>query len=316
MFTGISDFLKGKMSVKNALNTILDAFTSGIIDSFVNGLVGAITEKNGVFTKLLGGIGESLFTFGQELVGGATEEQISWGEQALREAAIAMTQLTNTLTLNPLFTNPAVDKGTTELTDTLQKSQEEIAWSTTESGRLITGAVNVVASNVSGGFGSVLRFLPMLLQSLTAGKMMSGGGGLLGSLLKKGFSLAASYFTGSPVPLAQFDPVAGVKLGGVFDHSGMLRLAKGGVISAPTFFNHGGGTGLMGEAGPEAVMPLTRDSLGRLGVRSSEQRPSQVFNINITGDVSRQTRAEIQRMIPEIAGGVNMHNAESGVRSR
>lgn len=39
-----------------------------------------------------------------------------------------------------------------------------------------------------------------------------------------------------------------------------------------------------------------------------------VFNINITGDVSRQTRAEIQRMIPNIATGVGMYNRELGTR--
>lgn len=46
---------------------------------------------------------------------------------------------------------------------------------------------------------------------------------------------------------------------------------------------------------------------------SSTNKPTnQVFNINITGDVSRQTRAEIQRMIPNIATGVNSYNREKG----
>jgi tape measure domain-containing protein len=48
--------------------------------------------------------------------------------------------------------------------------------------------------------------------------------------------------------------------------------------------------------------------------RMDEQKSQQVFNINITGDVSRQTRSEIQKMIPQIATGVNMHNAEKGRR--
>jgi len=37
------------------------------------------------------------------------------------------------------------------------------------------------------------------------------------------------------------------------------------VVSTPTYFN----MGLMGEAGPEAIMPLTRTSDGKLGVRAS-----------------------------------------------
>lgn len=40
----------------------------------------------------------------------------------------------------------------------------------------------------------------------------------------------------------------------------------------------------------------------------------QVFNINVTGDISRQTRSEIQKMIPSIATGVNAHNSEKGIK--
>ena len=46
----------------------------------------------------------------------------------------------------------------------------------------------------------------------------------------------------------------------------------------------------------------------------SKGSTSAVFNLNITGDVSSQTRNEIQRMIPQIAYGVNSHNRESGRR--
>jgi hypothetical protein len=40
----------------------------------------------------------------------------------------------------------------------------------------------------------------------------------------------------------------------------------------------------------------------------------QTFNINVSGDVSRQTRSEIVKMLPEIAGGVNMVNRENNRR--
>ncbi|NEW96434.1 phage tail tape measure protein [Rhodopseudomonas sp. BR0G17] len=46
--------------------------------------------------------------------------------------------------------------------------------------------------------------------------------------------------------------------------------AAGGVIGTPTYFPMlGGGVGLAGEAGPEAILPLTRGADGRLGVASS-----------------------------------------------
>lgn len=40
----------------------------------------------------------------------------------------------------------------------------------------------------------------------------------------------------------------------------------------------------------------------------------QTFNINVTGDVSRLTRSEIVKMMPEIAAGTNMLNKENGSR--
>ena len=46
--------------------------------------------------------------------------------------------------------------------------------------------------------------------------------------------------------------------------------AAGGVIGTPTYFPLStGGLGLAGEAGPEAILPLTRGADGRLGVASS-----------------------------------------------
>ncbi|ADO42305.1 phage tail tape measure protein [Ketogulonicigenium vulgare] len=54
--------------------------------------------------------------------------------------------------------------------------------------------------------------------------------------------------------------------GGTFTQGRVMPFAKGGVVTAPTTFPMRGGTGLMGEAGPEAIMPLTRGADGRLGV--------------------------------------------------
>ena len=55
--------------------------------------------------------------------------------------------------------------------------------------------------------------------------------------------------------------------GNVFDSAG-LHAHINTVVSSPTLFRfaNGGAMGLMGEAGPEAIMPLRRDSQGRLGV--------------------------------------------------
>jgi plasmid maintenance system antidote protein VapI len=57
-------------------------------------------------------------------------------------------------------------------------------------------------------------------------------------------------------------------MGNVFSGGRVVPFADGGVVSGPTLFPMANGTGLMGEAGPEAILPLKRIN-GRLGVEAS-----------------------------------------------
>jgi len=57
--------------------------------------------------------------------------------------------------------------------------------------------------------------------------------------------------------------------GGVFAQNGIQKFARGGIVDKPTLFPFAKGTGLMGEAGPEAIMPLRRGRDGRLGVEAA-----------------------------------------------
>ena len=83
--------------------------------------------------------------------------------------------------------------------------------------------------------------------------------------------------------------------GGAFVQGRVTPFARGGVVSAPTTFPMRAGTGLMGEAGPEAIMPLSRGADGRLGVRAEAGRAPQV-TINVTTpDVEgfRRSRSQV-----------------------
>ena len=83
--------------------------------------------------------------------------------------------------------------------------------------------------------------------------------------------------------------------GGAFVGGRVTPFAKGGVVSAPTAFPMRGGAGLMGELGPEAIMPLARGADGRLGVRADAPRPVSV-TINVsTPDVEgfRRSRSQV-----------------------
>lgn len=57
--------------------------------------------------------------------------------------------------------------------------------------------------------------------------------------------------------------------GANFVQGRVMPFASGGVVTRPTRFPMRGGLGLMGEAGPEAIMPLARGADGKLGVRSA-----------------------------------------------
>lgn len=83
--------------------------------------------------------------------------------------------------------------------------------------------------------------------------------------------------------------------GGAFTQGKVMPFARGGVVSNPTNFPMRGGTGLMGEAGPEAIMPLARGADGRLGVATSgNARPvTVVMNIS-TPDVQNFQRSQSQ----------------------
>ena len=57
--------------------------------------------------------------------------------------------------------------------------------------------------------------------------------------------------------------------GNAFGANGIIPFAKGGIVNSPTLFPFAKGVGLMGEAGPEAIMPLSRGPGGKLGVMAS-----------------------------------------------
>ncbi|MDM9205981.1 phage tail tape measure protein [Escherichia coli] len=85
------------------------------------------------------------------------------------------------------------------------------------------------------------------LKSLS--KSMSGAGGWLGTV--------GDWLSGA---------VANAK-GGVYT-SANLSAYSNTIVDTPTYFAFAKGAGLMGEAGPEAIMPLTRAADGSLGVRA------------------------------------------------
>ncbi|MBD8065331.1 phage tail tape measure protein [Devosia sp. PTR5] len=79
---------------------------------------------------------------------------------------------------------------------------------------------------------------------------------------------------------------------------GVTPFAKGGVIATPSYFPLGRGTGLAGEAGPEAIMPLQRGADGRLGVAGGGRAVNVTFNVTASDARSfAASEAEVSAML-------------------
>ncbi|MGB0440316.1 MAG: phage tail tape measure protein, partial [Paracoccaceae bacterium] len=83
--------------------------------------------------------------------------------------------------------------------------------------------------------------------------------------------------------------------GAAFSQGRVMPFAQGGVVSSATQFPMRGGMGVMGEAGPEAIMPLTRGPDGKLGVRGGGGGAPATVVMNIsTPDVQGFQRSQSQ----------------------
>lgn len=143
------------------------------------------------------------------------------------------------------------------------------------------------------------RLIDMAAQNLWQAAFPSGMGG--------GFSLG-NLFGGSGSPTGGLYPTASAAAvrmakGGAFP-AGNLSAFSNSVVTRPTFFpiNDGpirafaNGAGLMGEAGPEAIMPLRRGPDGRLGVAASGGDTS--VQVILNNAPAGTTATSVQRRTP------------------
>lgn len=159
------------------------------------------------------------------------------------------------------------------------------------------------------------KFMPGLLGGQGGGG--GGGAGLLGALFGGGRDAGSGEAMGSIFDLftkgfakggAFAGGVEAFAKGGVFDPSAKARaqaFATGGIVSKPSYFGMSGGRlGLMGEAGPEAIMPLRRMAGGRLGIEAQipttaathggDTNLSVVQNVVVQGVPNRQTLSQLE----------------------
>jgi lambda family phage tail tape measure protein len=136
--------------------------------------------------------------------------------------------------------------------------------------------------------GSIQRILAQkmaetLLSSFITPALSNIGSGFMG--------LFSSSISGATAATMGTGIIRQAANGGVFSGPG-ISAYSGSVVSKPTIFPFAKGTGLMGEAGPEAILPLTRNSKGKLGVSadSTGQSGSNVYNIAVTVQSSKDEK--------------------------
>ncbi len=155
-------------------------------------------------------------------------------------------------------------------------------------GNTLDGLVDNMADALSGNkadwaswANSVLNELQkVLLRAIMVNMLKSAGDsgwfGSLGGMF--GSSVAGAASAGGATPSGAYTGAASqlkFAKGGVMDSPDLSRF-RNGVVNSPTMFAFAKGAGLMGEAGPEAIMPLTRTADGNLGVRMVDDTVSSV----------------------------------------
>jgi TP901 family phage tail tape measure protein len=110
--------------------------------------------------------------------------------------------------------------------------------------------------------------------------------------------------------------------GAAFQAGGVTAFASGGVVNSPTMFPMRGGVGLMGEAGAEAIMPLTRTSNGDLGVKAVGGGSTVIapqITINVSGgtreqndDAGRKVSAAVKQAIDDSVISVILREKRPG----
>jgi len=135
--------------------------------------------------------------------------------------------------------------------------------------KLVASVASTVENELNSAFASVLKGTADLGDAL-----LSFASNVLAKVAQ---DLFAQQFAG---PIADGIKAIFSANGNVFDQSGVTAFAKGGVVGGPTIFPFANGIGLMGEAGPEAIMPLSRGADGKLGVAAANGNSAPKVTIN------------------------------------
>jgi len=271
------------VDLQNARNALLGAVSTAVKDVVLNESIIAATDAMRAMkeemNELLDKVNQAKFaseTLGRGIAGGITDSiSVFTGFNTMTERRNLQAQIDQFQELK---------RGAKGNKDAVQEYKQKIAEARSEMDKLKdTGTqVQSVLANMLKGigeafvemaqkiiaqqvtmiiFGTILKAL-----GIAAGASGGGGGG------KPGIDVSPS---GQIAPLRIPGDIQAAN-GAYFDN-GIAAFANGGmftnsIVSSPTLFQFADGgvtrTGVMGEAGPEAIMPLERGADGKLGVKA------------------------------------------------
>lgn len=174
-------------------------------------------------------------------------------------------------------------------TSDFDTAMEALVDSTRNFGQTFSSTIS--SAIISGkGFEDTLRSIGQRFADLALNQALKPLENIFGNFLG---NIAGGGSSGLSIP--------GFAKGGVFQNQSVTPFARGGVVTGPTPFSFGERLGVMGEAGPEAIMPLARGADGKLGVAASGSPSSAmnvVFNVNASDASSfRKSEGQITAML-------------------
>jgi hypothetical protein len=276
----LSGYAKGELSFAEMRDGLLDSFTNKMIDNFIDSMTNSLFNKFDL-TGIFGGLFSGASSAGAAMGGGILTPNASGLMQGGTPVFVTNMPMAGGLggTVAPTGTPSATGGG-----GIFQNIFSSISSSI---GKLFNGFGNIFSSLLSGLgglFGGGGGFFNMIFAA-EGGKVTGPGTGTSDSImamLSNGEYVVNAATTKNWLPFLET----------INANDGRLpAFATGGQV---------------GPSNPSAIKVLSENN--------NKDKQQQVFNINVTGDVSMQARKEIARMIPEITAGVNMTNRERGSR--
>ncbi len=232
------------------------------LQSYLDNLERAKAARDSAAKEAAGGPGPA----SQEVPGAKIQEFISTAEEELKDLealAVRVSQGIGDAVANSMA------NGITGLIEGTTTAKEVFAGFLKDMGNIL----------IKEGTRMIGMYIAIGVAKMFAGLLSGAGGaskpalpGSMGQATKTGLDTGAGNIS---------DMLSGLAANGAYFANGVSAFAKGGmftnsVVASPTLFKFADGgvqrTGLMGEAGPEAIMPLRRSANGRLGVDANGLR--------------------------------------------